>query len=57
MIKFDKHNRVSIRVKPGSALERFLRASPCRTATDALHELAVEADPSRTFPKRKTESV
>lgn len=44
MIKFDKQRRVNVRVKPGTALERVLEASACRTATDAMHEIAVRLE-------------
>lgn len=40
MIKRDKQNRVNVRVRPGSALDRYLAKSTTRTATEAMHELA-----------------
>lgn len=49
MINRDKHNRVSIRIKPGSALDRYLASSTSSTATNALHEMATALENSHEW--------
>jgi hypothetical protein len=40
MIKSSSQNRINIRVREGSALERLIRASSSKTVSGALHDIA-----------------
>lgn len=40
MTKINENRTIQVRVKEGSALERLLEASPHKTVSGALHEIA-----------------
>lgn len=40
MAKINENRTIQVRVKEGSALERVLEASPHKTISGALHEIA-----------------
>lgn len=48
-----KSTDVHLRVKPGSALERFLSEQPGSSATNKLHDLAAFYEAVRTMAPRE----